>query len=161
MKRSFGFTLIEILVSSAIIVLLAGGGLAAYLDFNNRQILDTTASELKNNLRQARGWAMAGKKFSYCGDSDDRLANYKVSFYPSGHRYEVTLTCLKNLGVPVLESSLVSSFSYDEKVTISPERSPFIFLPLTGETDVSSFNITLSLGSRSRVLTVNTNGEIN
>lgn len=150
MKRSFGFTLIEILVSSAIIVLLAGGGLAAYLDFNNRQILDTTASELKNNLRQARGWATTGRKMGSCtGD----LIGYRVSFDAASRRYQISIICPNTVSV--------ATFSYNSKVDLSSGRNPFVFQALTGETGVSSFNITLSLGSRSRVLTVNTNGEIN
>lgn len=150
MKKTIGFTLIEILVTSAIIALLAGVGLAAYLDFNDRQILDTTANELKNNLRQARGWAMAGRKMGNCtGD----LIGYQVSFL-SGFQYQVKALCPNEV--------LVNTFSYSNKVTINPSSSSFLFQALTGETDqIQTININLSLGSRTKQLTIGTNGEIN
>ncbi|KUK79543.1 MAG: hypothetical protein XD95_0308 [Microgenomates bacterium 39_7] len=157
MKKAPGLTLIEILVTSAIIMTVSGLGLAAYNNFNNRQILNATADELKNNLRQARGWAMAGRKFSYCNENeDDRLVNYQISFFPDDHKYGIALTCLSNPNNPIL----INSFSYDGKVTINSDQSPIVFSPLTGETG-QVITINLSLGSRSRQLNINTNGEIN
>ncbi|MGI6278513.1 MAG: pilus assembly FimT family protein [Patescibacteria group bacterium] len=153
MKNTSGLTLIEILVTSAIIMTVSGLGLAAYINFNNRQVLNATTDELKNNLRQARGWAMAGRKFGYCGD-DDRLANYQISFFPDD-KYEIALTCLNNPN-PIS----INSFSYDEKVTISSDQNPIIFSPLTGGTGEDVI-INLSLGTRTRQLNINTNGEIN
>jgi prepilin-type N-terminal cleavage/methylation domain-containing protein len=157
MKKVFGFTLIEILVTSAIIALLAGGGLAAYLDFNNRQILDTTANELKNNLRQARGWAMAGRKM---GDCAGDLVGYKVSF--STGSYTIKVACSSDDEVADDE---VAEFTYDDKITMSfspSSLSSFGFKALTGEEiNGKSGTITLSLGSRSKELRINSNGEIN
>jgi len=151
MKKSFGFTLIEILVSAVVIVMLTGGGLAAYLDFNNRQILDTATDELRNNLRQARGWAMAGRKMAGCNGS---LIGYQFRFL-SGNQYQIQLNCTSS------GNTTIRTFSYDDKVTINSGQSSFIFYALTGETRIPAFTIVLSLGSRSRTLTVNTNGEIN
>ncbi len=155
MKKTAGLTLIEILVTSAIIMTVSGLGLAAYINFNNRQVLNATTDELKNNLRQARGWAMAGRKFGYC-DEDDRLANYQISFSPDDYEYEIALTCLESLD----NSISINSFSYDGKVTINSDQSPVVFSPLTGETG-QTITIDLSLGSRTRQLNINTNGEIN
>ena len=149
--RRFGFTLIELLVASAIIIILAGGGLAAYLDFNNRQILDTTADELKNNLRQARGWAMAGRKMADCNGN---LVGYQVQFDTTNSQYKISIICPNTVWV--------TTFSYNSKVNLSLGRNPFVFQVLTGETGVkNAFNITLSLGSRSKRLEIKSNGEIN
>lgn len=148
MKKITGLTLIEILVTSTIIMTIFGLGLAAYNDFNNRQTLNATADELKNNLRQARGWAMAGRKPSECTGN---LSGYQVSFLPD-FQYQVKAFCPNEVSVRV--------FSYSDKVTINPNPSSFLFQALTGQTG-QAITIDLSLGSRTRQLNINTNGEIN
>lgn len=149
MKKITGLTLIEILVTSTIIMTISGLGLAAYNDFNNRQILNATADELKNNLRQARGWAMAGRKPSECIGN---LSGYQVSFLPDFHQYQVKAFCPNEVSV--------HTFSYSDKVTINPDLSSFLFQALTGETG-QTIIINLLLGSRTRQLNININGEIN
>ena len=147
MKKTAGLTLIELLVSSAIIALVAGSGLAAYIDFNNRQILNTAADELKNNLRQARGFAMAGRKIAGCNGD---LVGYQFSFLP-GKQYQVDMICS--------DIVIVNTFSYNEKVII-PSKNPFTFQALTGATEENKFSILLSLGTKVKLLTVDANGEI-
>lgn len=94
---------------------------------------------------------MAGRKLSGCtGD----LVGYQVSFSPPfSFQYQVEAVCPN--AVPV------NTFSYSDKVVINSGQSPFLFQALTGETGADSFAITLSLGSRSKVLNINSNGEIN
>jgi len=148
MRKTAGLTLVEILVTSAIIMTIAGFSLAAYSDFNNRQILNSTTDELKNNLRQARGWAMAGRKTAGCiGD----LLGYRFSFI-GADQYSVEVVCDDTI--------VVNNFSYDDKVSIDPEQDSFTFQALTGETG-HQFEIRLVLGARSRSLNINSNGEVN
>jgi len=148
MRKTAGLTLVEILVTSAIIMTIAGFSLAAYSDFNNRQILNSTTDELKNNLRQARGWAMAGRKTAGCiGD----LLGYRFSFI-GADQYSVEVVCDDTI--------VVNNFSYDDKVSIDPEQDSFTFQALTGETG-HQFEIRLVLGARSRSLNINFNGEVN
>jgi len=148
MRKTTGLTLVEILVTSAIIMTIAGFSLAAYTDFNNRQILNSTADELKNNLRQARGWAMAGRKAAGCtGD----LSGYRVSFLPN-FQYRTEAVCPGTV--------LINTFSYSDKVGIVSEQDSFTFQALTGETG-HQFEIRLVLGARSRSLNINSNGEVN
>jgi Tfp pilus assembly protein FimT len=149
MRKTVGLTLIEILVSSAIIMTVAGLGLAAYNDFNNRQILNSTADELKNNLRQARGWAMAGWKQSDCTGT---LSGYQISFIPNNYQYKVAVLCPNEIAV--------NTFSYSDKVTINYDHQSFVFQALTGETG-DQIQIDLVLGTRSKSLNINSNGEIN
>jgi Tfp pilus assembly protein FimT len=148
MKKTIGLTLVEILVTSAIVMTISGLGLAAYNDFNNRQILNATADELKNNLRQVRGWAMAGRKMTGCTDT---LSGYQISFSPDDYQYQVAVLCPNEIAV--------NTFSYSDKVTISYDQS-FVFQALTGETG-DQIQIDLVLGTRSKSLNINTNGEIN
>lgn len=152
MKKLAGLTLIEVLLVATIVAVLAGGGLAAYLDFNNRQILDSTADELKNNLRQARGWAMTGRKM---GDCQGNLTNYQLQFDSQNKQYQIWVNC------SLSGRSSIKTLSYDRGVTVSPGQNNFVFNALTGETGIPLFTITLNLGTRSRTLTVNSNGEIN
>jgi Tfp pilus assembly protein FimT len=148
MRKTTGLTLVEILVTSAIIMTIAGFSLAAYSDFNNRQILNSTTDELKNNLRQARGWAMAGRKTAGCTGN---LIGYQVSFLPN-FQYRMEAVCPNMV--------LVNTFFYSDKVVINTGQNQFIFQALTGETG-HQFEISLVLGARSRSLNINSNGEVN
>lgn len=57
-----GFTLIEILVSVAIIFLLTGLTLAGYGAFNKKQTVETAAYQLASDLRLAQQKAISGEK---------------------------------------------------------------------------------------------------
>ena len=57
-----GFTLIELIVGTAIIMSLLGFGTASYVGFNERQLVDQTTKTLKNNLRLAQQNALSGVK---------------------------------------------------------------------------------------------------
>lgn len=63
-----GFTLIELMVVTAITAILVGGGIAAYNRFNESQILNQAAITLKTNLRDAQNRGLSGEKV--CGPSD-------------------------------------------------------------------------------------------
>jgi len=52
-----GFTLIELLVVIAVIVVLTGGGLAAYIRFSDRQSAEVLAREIHNTFLSARSKA--------------------------------------------------------------------------------------------------------
>jgi type II secretory pathway pseudopilin PulG len=150
MKRTVGFTLIEILVTTTIIMLISSLGLAAYNDFNNRQTLDGVASQIKNDLRQIRGWAMNGKKSSGCNGD---LIGYQVTFDPNAHTYRVALLCPNPI--------TINTFSYDTRITLSGDpTNVFVFAALDGSTN-EEVTINLSLGARQGELTINSNGEIN
>lgn len=56
------FTLIEILVVISIAGFLVTMGIASYVDFNRRQVLDQTAKTIANDLRLAQSKAGAGDK---------------------------------------------------------------------------------------------------
>jgi len=62
MKRNFGFTLLEILVAISIIVLLSSLGLASYVKFNRRQIVEQSTAKIVSELRLAQSFAANQQK---------------------------------------------------------------------------------------------------
>ncbi|MGB9911059.1 MAG: pilus assembly FimT family protein [Microgenomates group bacterium] len=74
---NFGFTLIELLVVISLIGILFGFGVAQYVQFNRRQVVEQTALDLKNNLRLAQTQALGGNKPVGCSF----LLGYKVVFF--------------------------------------------------------------------------------
>jgi prepilin-type N-terminal cleavage/methylation domain-containing protein len=77
--RSHGFTLIEIIVSVALLLRLSGLFIANYNGFNNSQTLRQSVSDLITNLQAARTMASAGVKPAGC----DTLVGYIVNFSAS------------------------------------------------------------------------------
>jgi len=82
------FTLIEILVVTAIIMIVTGTGIAGYRRFNRKQILQTAAAELKSNLSLARSWAMAPRKVSCDAQA---LSGYRIEI--ASDSYEIYEVC--------------------------------------------------------------------
>lgn len=68
------YTLIEVLVVSVIIMLIAGGGIAAFTNFNQRQRVLTGAKELQSYLRTAQTLSRVGERPAAC----DELNGYLV-----------------------------------------------------------------------------------
>lgn len=71
-----GFTFIEMVVSVSIILLLAGGVIAGYNGFNDRQIVAQAAATVKSDLRAVSASASTGRKPENC----ETLVGYKVQF---------------------------------------------------------------------------------
>lgn len=57
-----GFTLLELLITIAIIILVTGGAIASYRSFSTKQELVQEAQRVKNNLRAAQTAARSGSK---------------------------------------------------------------------------------------------------
>lgn len=64
-----GFNLVEVLVAVAIIMLLTGGILVYFNDFNSRQKIEGARIELIGNLKLARNYAVTRQKPE--GEADD------------------------------------------------------------------------------------------
>ena len=151
-KYQPAFTLIELLVTTSIILLLAGFGLASWQTFNQQQTLDAAAQDLKNNLHLARSWAMAVKKVACASTS----GGYKVDFSGNHGDYGIGEICGGS------EVGNWQNFSYPEGVVDNYDGS-FIFAPLTGTTNLSVEEVTISLNLGSRppkTVTIRKNGEI-
>lgn len=82
MNNNQGFTLIEILVVTTISLLLAGGALAGFLEFNERQQLQTKAKELQTLFRSAQVKARSGEGAGDCRALNpvSQLRGYQVVY---------------------------------------------------------------------------------
>lgn len=78
-KWQAGFTLVELIIAVAIMVLMLGTGVISYLQFNDRQALLAGAQELGSIMRVAQTRAKNGERPSGC----DRLLSYSVRM-PAG-----------------------------------------------------------------------------
>ena len=90
-----GFTLIELMVVITISALLVGGGLAAYTNFNERQVMLAAGQALYNDLRFTQGKATASEKPEACGAGQPQegvLERYELVF-TSGNEYEINAWC--------------------------------------------------------------------
>lgn len=71
-----GFTFVELIVVVAIIVLMSGSGLVAFLDLRDRRAILSDAKLVEQTLRSAQRLALAGNKPIACGNN--ALTGYQV-----------------------------------------------------------------------------------
>lgn len=91
--RSYGFTLVEMLVVVSIMGVVFGGSIAGYNAFNQHQVLVNAGKELVSQLRQAQVDARSGIKPT---GSCSRLDGYRVSSGSNSTQYTVTAVCNGN-----------------------------------------------------------------
>ncbi len=65
-KKEFGFTLIEMIVTIGIMLMLAGGGIAAFIRFNDKQTVQVAVNDLQTLLRAAQTKAKVGENAESC-----------------------------------------------------------------------------------------------
>jgi type II secretory pathway pseudopilin PulG len=73
-SKQAGYTLIEIVVVVGIMILMIGGGIAGFVQFQEKQAIIGAASDMKVQLRLAQTRARSGDVPSGC----DRLQSYAV-----------------------------------------------------------------------------------
>lgn len=111
MRDCRGFTLIEVLVTLSIAMLLTGGGIAAFIRFNDRQSVQTAARQLQTVLRSAQVKARAGETPSGC----DRLTGYRVQTTASNSQVVLSAVCTNGVithTVSNLPNNVISEGSY-------------------------------------------------
>ena len=89
MKNARGYTLIEIIIVTGVMLLLVGGGIAAYFKFQERQGVLGAANELKVYLRSAQTRASSGDKPELC----DRLLSYAVRTVGGTKAFQMVARC--------------------------------------------------------------------
>lgn len=123
-SQTNGFTLIEILVSTSIIVLISGASLAAFISYLGRSQAQSDASAVANRLRTVQTKATAVEIPTGCTS----VTSYTVSLANSN--LTVVANCpgagsvaLANLSLTLAKSSFSSNTSvtfYSRNVSASP-----------------------------------------
>jgi len=104
-----GFGLIEILVTTALIGILTGTGLASYAKFHERQRVEQSALTFAKELRVVQKRADAGEKPDALCNYSDTLESYRVSAFPSGTDAQIDIECptARSAGViPLTQNAL-------------------------------------------------------
>lgn len=105
-----GFTLIELVVVTGILLLITGGGIASFIKFNGKQQVLNGGKELQSYLRMAQTLIRVGEKPAGC----DVLTGYKVMSLDVGAVKEVKVLAVCDSGD--IEKS---SFLLPESTTLS------------------------------------------
>lgn len=145
-----GFTLIELVVTVAIMAILSGMSVVGYNKFNESQTVNQAANNLASDLRLAQQNALSGNKPTGCSGD---LHGWKVVI--ASPSYRLWAICDADVG--------------DKTVTITPLTltatggNDVIFAALTGaESGTTSITINGNLGGTaySKTITVTTAGAI-
>lgn len=65
-KKVRGFTLVEMIVTISIMLMVAGGGIAAFINFNDKQNVQVAVKNLQTLLRAAQTKAKVGENAESC-----------------------------------------------------------------------------------------------
>lgn len=103
-RESSGFTLIEILVVSGIVILLMGSALLALVGFGDRKGVQSDAQLVVNHLRSVRVKAMAVEVPDECSEG---VLNYEIIF--SGKSILTKVNCNGGGSVDLPQLSLKKS----------------------------------------------------
>lgn len=148
--RNKGFSLIELLVVTTVIVSLTGLAISNYTSFTDVQKIRQAGRTLKNNLRFVQTRATSGVKPVTCDDTNP-LSAYRVTFTATTYSYQAVCST----GV----AGTMSSISLPNGLSFSPLPAAFDFRVLTGSATRDTILI-LTNSSRSYAIQINGNGNI-
>jgi len=161
-----GFTLLEVLMVTAISIIFLGVSFAGYRDFSRRQEVVVAKRGILSNLRKAQKDATSGNKPSACGDTLVGYA-FEITFAGPPASYQISAICKNPLGGPDIEI-LQDTFSLNNNISVSlPSVNPIIFYTLNRGTNIQkggNQDVTISSGALgtgdSQVININWTGEI-
>ncbi len=150
-----GFTLLEMLVTVTIMLIITGGGIAGYIQFNERQTLRSTAKTIQTILRTAQKRAQVGDKPTGC----EKLLAYGVQLSSSSSDLVLYAYC-ENSGTSTSVNVPIDE-SIPSKIAVSSDHN-IRFRVLHGGVEHITGNefIILNLGSKRYRFEVTTGGEI-
>lgn len=162
LKSGAGFTLLELLVVFSVIGVLIGVGSVSFLSYNNKQSIETAATELKTGIENAKFNAVSRVKPSGCA----ALPLNKYSFVACTNKVPQVNNCTDPANLyeirAVCNTSVITTTTKkrpaDITVSISATEcgNPRIleFYPLKNGTDVPFCRIVLENGDSSLVKTL-------
>jgi len=159
-KEKKGFTLIEMLITTSIILIVTGGSIAGFITFNDRQKVQIVAKELQTMFRSAQIKAKTGEGASGDGgasgcSSGTNLSGYKVK--NSTNSIIMQRVCVNSSGT---ETFYIRE-SYDLPNGVIITAFDVKFLSLFGGTDIAGPNaITIQGLTMNSVLRITDSGEL-
>lgn len=121
-----GFTLIEVILTIAIMSIIAGTSYTALVKFNSQQSLNSAYENFKNNLNFAK--SNASSQVTNCS-STQTLVGYQMSFSDSD-TYKIDSVCQVSSGPPELRNARTSNLT---DITISYTKPTILFQVISGE----------------------------
>jgi prepilin-type N-terminal cleavage/methylation domain-containing protein len=164
MKRTTGYTLIEILVALTVIGLLFSLGYANYRAFSQRQALLGAVKQLQGDLRLAQQMALSGQKpiDPNCASPANSLNGYNFTVL-SGDNYEIRASCTG--GAVALAGKDVTISSGITIASPFPSPNPILFRVLGNGTNIpeggnSVITLTQAGTNNTTTVTITSGGEI-
>lgn len=155
--KNNGFSLIELLVSISIISVLFGVGIAAYNEFNRKQIMTQNAKQVESDLRLAQNKALTGQKdcVTVCGgDINGRCTNTSLPLVG----WFINFTTKEIYGKCSTSVFGTSTITYPDSITVTSSPSPIMFSTL----NIGSPSATICLSGYGKIykLSLTASGEI-
>lgn len=154
-RKSVGFTLIELMVAISITAVLGTLGIAGFTSYNKAQALQTSTNEVVTMLNSAKSRAQSQVKLgSVCNElSPYLLKGYKVEILASDETYLLKILCEGTADEVITKKTLPPNVIFT-----SGESSFFFPVQKGGVETVGS--ITISSGGKTRTITVNSLGGV-
>lgn len=157
--KNTGFTLIEIILSLAVILIISGASYVAFGNFNKQQVFNSSYENLKNTINEAKSDALS-QVISKCTGLQT-LVGYQIAIDSSSDpkSYSLQEVCqVSSTEVEVVNNLKTTSLPPDTTITSDfSSSSPLRFLVLTGKVSMAG-TITLSNGSQTRTININSQG---
>lgn len=176
-RKSRGFTLIELMVVISISAILGTVGIAAYVNYNNAQVLQTSTNEVVTMLNLAKSRAQSQVKIGTNCEFKMTLEGYKVVITASGRNYEYALKsrCSEADSQPPLKTKSLPkdiSFGSGDWGIAADFENTFFFPVQTGGVEATDslgaslkpltgpWEIVISNASLKQIITINSLGGI-
>ncbi len=153
-----GFTLIEVVVVTAILIIISLTSIETIVEFQKQSILENTTRELVSTLRQAQNKSTAGELPQGAQISDytsTGLPQYGVSLAPSAYNLFRTFTLVSS--GPGTDT--ITSFNVDPTLTLSYTNNTFQFIRLSGISAGGSITVSRT-GGETKTIHIDSNGVI-
>lgn len=135
MKKS-GFTLIELIVSVAVIALVTGIFLANYNSTNRRTDLTMTAQELVADIRMAQNYSLGLARYGLSGSTNVPLGGWGVHFDLTNFGNNKYILFADDNGNKIFESDEANA-TYGAKETVLPDNIIIVYLSSGNKADIT------------------------
>ncbi len=148
MKRRFGYTILELMITLSIVAVLVGFGISAYASARDRQVGQSAAETILDLLKNDQQDAIVGKK-----DCNDTFLGIEVKTTANTSTMTSQSLCQGNVGTKT--TTTITGITFTNSLDIT-------FLPLSGGIDLgggtlSTVNFTSAIALK-YAISVNSTG---